>query len=81
MNKKEEKRNALRISRPGGNSNLSLVQNDEDLEVQEIIDLHKGVESLLSRGVESIIRIGERLAKKNKNSNMANSKNGWKLTL
>ncbi|UOG32763.1 DUF3102 domain-containing protein [Leptospira noguchii] len=64
MNKKEEKRNALRISRPGGNSNLLLVQNDEDLEVQEIIDLHKGVESLLSRGVESIIRIGERLAKK-----------------
>ncbi|EMO12467.1 PF11300 domain protein [Leptospira santarosai str. CBC523] len=63
MSRKEDKKNALRISRPGANS-MPVIQKDEDYEAQEIIELHLGVESILAKGVSTIIAIGERLYKK-----------------
>ncbi|WP_061226176.1 hypothetical protein [Leptospira interrogans] len=66
MNKKEEKRLALRSTRPGNETILPVVEKDEDPDVLEIINLHKGAETLLLRGANAMILIGERLLKKKK---------------
>lgn len=64
MSKKEDKKNALRISRPGTNSIIPALQKDTDYDAQEIIELHIGIESILAKGVSAIIAIGERLFRK-----------------
>lgn len=60
---KKNKKNALRISRPGTKSSMRGLQVDTDYDAQKIIELYIGVESRLAK-VSAMIAIGKRLFKK-----------------